>query len=50
MRGFQAYEPRRYHWVAAWSRLLGDGLLGVRRAGVLFQEYMSTNATNFCGD
>lgn len=37
LRDFQSYEPGRYYWIATWSPLLGDGLLGMRRAIFLFE-------------
>jgi hypothetical protein len=37
LRDFQSYDPGRYYWIAAWSRLFGDGILGVRAAVSLFQ-------------
>jgi hypothetical protein len=37
LRDFQSYDPGRYLWAAGWSRLLGDGLTGLRRAGAIFQ-------------
>jgi len=37
LRDFQSYEPGRYYWIALWSPLLGDGLLGMRRAIALFE-------------
>lgn len=37
LRDFQSYDPGRYYWIAAWSRLFGDGILGVRAALSLFQ-------------
>ncbi len=37
LRDFQSYEPLRYYWCAAWSGLLGDGILGVRRSVAIFQ-------------
>lgn len=36
LRDFQAYDPGRYYWVAAWSALVGDGILGVRIAVAAF--------------
>jgi hypothetical protein len=37
MRDFQAYDPGRYYWCAAWSFVFGSGILGVRAAGAVFQ-------------
>jgi len=37
LRDFQSYEPLRYYWCAAWSGLLGDGILGLRRSVAIFQ-------------
>ena len=37
MRDFQAYDPGRYLWTAAWSYVFGDGLVAMRLACVLFQ-------------
>ncbi len=37
MRDFQSYDPGRYYWVAAWSLLLGDGIVSTRLACALFQ-------------
>ena len=37
IRDFYAYDPGRYFWVAGWSYLLGDGLVSLRAACVIFQ-------------
>jgi len=37
IRDFHAYDPGRYCWVAAWSYLLGDGLVSMRISCVIFQ-------------
>ncbi|MFN2541660.1 MAG: hypothetical protein ABR514_05760, partial [Chthoniobacterales bacterium] len=37
MRDFEAYDPGRYLWVVGWSFLLGQGLVSLRLACVLFQ-------------
>src|SRR3954468_10326764 len=37
MRDFDAYDPGRYLWVAGWSFLLGNSLISLRLACVLFQ-------------
>ena len=37
LRDFQAYDPGRYYWCAAWSLLFGDGLLAVRLSCAIFQ-------------
>ena len=36
IRDFQAYDPGRYVWTAAWSYLLGDSLVAMRLACVIF--------------
>ena len=37
IRDFQAYDPGRYVWTAAWSHVFGTGLVGTRESAVLFQ-------------
>ena len=37
MRDFQAYDPGRYYWCAAWSFLLGDGIVALRLSCSIFQ-------------
>jgi hypothetical protein len=37
MRDFEAYDPGRYLWVAGWSFVLGESLVSLRLACVLFQ-------------
>lgn len=37
MRDFQAYDPGRYLWVAAWSYCLGHGVMSLRLSCVFFQ-------------
>ncbi len=37
MRDFQAYDPGRYIWCAAWSLLFGHGILGVRASVAVFE-------------
>jgi hypothetical protein len=33
----QSYDPGRYYWNAFWMKLLGEGILGVRVAILIFQ-------------
>lgn len=37
IRDFQAYDPGRYIWTALWSCVLGDGLVSMRFACMIFQ-------------
>ena len=37
MRDFHAYDPGRYLWTVGWSYLLGESLVSMRLACVLFQ-------------
>lgn len=37
LRDFQAYEPARYYWCAAWCAVKGDGFLALRGALAAFQ-------------
>ncbi len=37
LRDFQAYDPGRYYWCAAFAPIFGDGILGLRAATTAFQ-------------
>jgi len=37
IRDFQAYDPGRYWWCAAWSAVCGEGILGLRLSVSIFQ-------------
>ena len=37
IRDFQSYEPGRYYWSAAWSYLLGSGIMALRISSGIFQ-------------
>lgn len=37
IRDFQAYDPGRYYWTAAWSAIFGHGITGVRLSVAVFQ-------------
>ena len=37
LRDFQSYLPGRYYWAAAWSWILGDGILALRLSNNLFR-------------
>ena len=37
LRDFQAYDPGRYYWCAAWGELFGTGILGVRKGAAILQ-------------
>lgn len=37
IRDFQAYDPARYFWLAGWSYILGEGVVSMRLACVIFQ-------------
>jgi hypothetical protein len=36
LRDFYSYDPGRYYWAAAWTPLVGEGLLGLRLATAAF--------------
>jgi hypothetical protein len=37
LRDFYSYDPGRYLWAAAWSKVLGEGILALRLSTALFQ-------------
>ena len=37
LRDFYSYDPGRYYWLAAWSKIFGDGILALRGATAIFQ-------------
>ena len=37
-RDFQSYDPGRYYWAAAWSMLLGKGIISLRISLAIFQS------------
>ena len=37
LRDFQSYDPGRYYWCAAWSALLGPGIMSLRLSVAIFQ-------------
>jgi hypothetical protein len=37
LRDFYSYDPGRYLWAAAWSKLLGEGILALRLSTAVFQ-------------
>jgi len=37
LRDFYSYDPGRYLWAAAWSKLLGEGILALRLSTAIFQ-------------
>src|SRR6188768_1852213 len=37
IRDFQAYDPGRYYWTAAWSYLFGKDAVALRASCVMFQ-------------
>ncbi len=37
LRDFQAYDPGRYYWCAALSRVFGDGIVGLRASVAVFE-------------
>jgi hypothetical protein len=37
LRDFYSYDPGRYLWAAAWSKVFGEGILALRLSTALFQ-------------
>ena len=37
IRDYKSYDPGRHYWCFAWSKLFGQGILGIRRAAAVFQ-------------
>ncbi|MFC1851717.1 hypothetical protein ACFL27_16120 [candidate division CSSED10-310 bacterium] len=36
---FQSYDPGRYYWGAAWSKIFGTGIMGLRSSTMMFQIF-----------
>ena len=37
IRDFHAYDPGRYYWIAVWSKVFGNGIIGLRASVAIFQ-------------
>ena len=37
IRDFKSYDPGRFFWSAAWTKIFGRGILGIRRSVSVFQ-------------
>jgi len=37
IRDFQSYDPGRYYWSAAWSKIFGEGIISLRTTLSIFQ-------------